>query len=319
MTPPPFVSVIIPNYNHADFLDERIQSVLSQTYQDFEIIILDDNSTDDSRDIIEKYRENPHVSHIVFNQQNSGSTFLQWCKGLQLARGEYIWIAESDDYCENIFLETCVKSIVAADVVMLHTVSKLVNQEGHPLNIVDISQHIPTGIYDGKEFIKKYLTIRNYIWNASAVIFKRIEALCINPVYTHFKSAGDHLFWINMAEQGRVSHISTPLNYFRQHSVKVTPAKYREGITHLETLQIVKYLKQQGLLEKHLEREVYKFYLCEINFYHYDTPQICKKVISEWRKSNYKLYFTLMPQIICREWFYMLFRRLELFVKQTKK
>lgn len=91
------VSVIIPNYCHARFLNRRIDSVLNQTYGDFEVIILDDCSSDNSRDIIETYRHHPRVSHIVYNEKNSGSTFIQWDKGFELAQGEYIWIAESDD------------------------------------------------------------------------------------------------------------------------------------------------------------------------------------------------------------------------------
>ena len=57
----PFISIIIPNYNHAPYLTERIESVLNQTYQNFEVIILDDCSTDNSREIIEKYANNPKV------------------------------------------------------------------------------------------------------------------------------------------------------------------------------------------------------------------------------------------------------------------
>ena len=104
------VSVIIPNYCHSKYLDERINSVLSQSYQNFEIIILDDCSPDGgaSRRVIEKYRSNPHVSHILYNDENSGSTFVQWNKGFSLAKGDYIWIAESDDSCDDRLLEALV-------------------------------------------------------------------------------------------------------------------------------------------------------------------------------------------------------------------
>ena len=97
----PLVSVIVPNYNYARYMDERMQSILNQTYQNFEIIILDDCSTDNSRKVIEKYRGNPHVVAIVYNKENSGSTFKQWNKGFSIAKGELIWIAEADDTCKR--------------------------------------------------------------------------------------------------------------------------------------------------------------------------------------------------------------------------
>lgn len=76
------VSVIVPNYNHALFLEQRIESILNQTFQDFEVIILDDCSTDNSKKIIEKYRTHPKVSKIIYNDVNSGNTFKQWNTGI---------------------------------------------------------------------------------------------------------------------------------------------------------------------------------------------------------------------------------------------
>ena len=73
----PKVSVVIPNYNHARFLTRRIETVLQQTFQDFEVILLDDCSTDDSRSILSKYAADPRV-RIEFNEKNSGSTFKLW-------------------------------------------------------------------------------------------------------------------------------------------------------------------------------------------------------------------------------------------------
>src|ERR1700756_5018477 len=99
----PTVSVIVPNYNHARFLPKRIDSILRQSFQDFELILLDDCSTDDSRSILSQHASDPRV-RIEFNQVNSGSPFKQWNRGVGLARGQYIWIAESDDYADERFL-----------------------------------------------------------------------------------------------------------------------------------------------------------------------------------------------------------------------
>lgn len=83
---------------------------MNQIFQDFELIILDDCSTDNSKEIIEMYRGNEKITQIIYNDANSGSTFLQWKKGIELAKGEYKWIAESDDYSHPQFLETVLKN-----------------------------------------------------------------------------------------------------------------------------------------------------------------------------------------------------------------
>lgn len=105
----PTVSVIVPNYCHAPYLEQRIESILQQTFQDFELILLDDCSTDGSREILERYRNHPKVSGIFYNERNSGSPFKQWKKGLSKATGDYVWIAESDDFSSPCFLERCVR------------------------------------------------------------------------------------------------------------------------------------------------------------------------------------------------------------------
>src|SRR6267378_3052037 len=106
----PTVSVIIPNYNHARFLRQRVDSVLRQTFQDFELILLDDCSSDESQAILREYAGDPRV-RIEFNEKNSGSTFKQWNKGARLARGKYVWIAESDDYADERLVERLVRAL----------------------------------------------------------------------------------------------------------------------------------------------------------------------------------------------------------------
>src|SRR5271166_5069327 len=103
----PTVTVVTPNYNYARYLPQRLDSILAQTYQDFELIILDNASTDNSREVIESYAKNPRV-RAIFNAENNGSTFKQWSLGLSHARGQYVWFAEADDYAEPSLLETLV-------------------------------------------------------------------------------------------------------------------------------------------------------------------------------------------------------------------
>ena len=96
--------MIIPNCNHARYLRKRIESIFAQTYQNFELILLDDCSNDNSRDILRAYTGDGRV-RTEFNTENSGTPFKQWNKGVGLAQGKYVWIAESDDYANPTFLE----------------------------------------------------------------------------------------------------------------------------------------------------------------------------------------------------------------------
>ncbi|MCB9276524.1 MAG: glycosyltransferase family 2 protein [Lewinellaceae bacterium] len=113
------------------FLRERLYSIINQTFQDLELIILDDASTDQSLEILAEYKNHPKVKHFIENPVNSGSPFIQWKKGIELAQGEYIWIAESDDYADLRFLEEAVPIFMEhaeTGIVCVH--STLVNDQG---------------------------------------------------------------------------------------------------------------------------------------------------------------------------------------------
>ena len=143
------VSVIIPSYNHSEYLDLRIQSVFNQTYDNTEIIILDDKSPDNSRDIIEQYRSYPKVVRILYNEENVGNTFRQWEKGIKLATGEWVWIAESDDWCEPTLLSELL-SIRSKKTVLSFCGSSAIR--GNKILFYSDHEYLAEGI-DGHEFI----------------------------------------------------------------------------------------------------------------------------------------------------------------------
>src|SRR6267154_2459789 len=177
-SPHPKVSIIVPNYNHARFLRQRVDSVLGQEYQDFELILLDDCSTDDSRAILSSYGGDPRV-RIEFNEANTGSTFKQWNKGVRLARGEYVWIAESDDYATPQLLEMLVSRLDAEPrAALCNCRSWRVSSDGEILGTLDsylrdLDANRWTADFwaDGREECEKYLVRRNTVLSASAVLF----------------------------------------------------------------------------------------------------------------------------------------------------
>ena len=238
----PTVSVIVPNYNHASFLNQRIDSILGQTYQDFELILLDDCSTDNSRDIMEHYRNDPHVSHIVYGESNSGSAFRQWDKGIALAKGEWIWVAESDDYCEPFFLERLMGEVASvSDCVLAYSATYWVDQQGQKL--WDTPHSDKVNIYSGHDFIRQKLAVCNSIANVSECIFRRDN---FHPAesdrYEQMRLCGDWFFYVLLAEQGSVVEVEEPLSYYRQHNSNISSEAEHRGLTFLEGADVLEYM-----------------------------------------------------------------------------
>lgn len=242
MNQPPKVSVIVPNYNHQAFLKERIDTILQQTYQDFELIILDDYSTDDSVNIIESYRDNEHVTHIVQNEHNSGSTFLQWDKGVSLARGEYIWIAESDDAAHPQFLSTLVEQLEKhPEAVVAYAHSLLVNEKGETVNDKRHARNDGAVIvYDSKRFTRWAMLSINELYNASMVVFRHSIYNKIDKSFQQYHLVGDWKFWMGVCLQGSVIEVCQMLNYFRVHSNKVTFKMAKAGTDWPEVASVLR-------------------------------------------------------------------------------
>jgi len=244
----PKVSIIVPNYNHSLFLEQRLKSIFDQTYQDYEVILLDDNSLDTSKEILFKYATHPKVSHFIVNEINSGSTFLQWKKGIDLASGKFIWIAESDDWCEPTLLETLIIRMDANINIVLGYVQSyyIVNNEIKWLS----RQGKLENILNGKEFIIQNLLEGNAIFNASMAVFRKMYYESISNEYTSFKFCGDWLFWAELASQGDVFISGKVLNYFRNHSMDVSNKAYSTGLNFIEELKtIFIFLDKQYILE----------------------------------------------------------------------
>lgn len=223
----PKVSVIVPVYNHDQFLTLRIESILNQSYQDFEIIILDDCSTDKSLSIINSYSSSK-IRHIITNQQNGGSTFKQWKKGIEKAKGEYIWIAESDDYCSSNFLKIAIDTFNADPLISLfYSKSEMIDKDGKFANNLDwwysdlhANKWHESHSNDSKMEILTYLSKKNTIVNASAVVFKNTSNILqiINEV-VNYKFCGDWMFWlIYLKSTDKLFYCTNTTNYFRTHT-----------------------------------------------------------------------------------------------------
>lgn len=244
----PTVSVIVPNYNHARFLRQRLDSVFGQTFQDFEVILLDDCSTDESRSILSQYESDPRV-RVEFNEKNSGSTFKQWKKGLSLARAKYVWIAESDDYAAPQLLERLV-AVLDADphLAYVYCRSRVVEEDGCLNGFVDSRlRNLNPGRWeadysaDGREECRSGFVYRNVTANASSVVFRKEVYEAVGGVDDSMRTSGDWKLWAAMALEGRVAYVSEPLNYYRFHAGTVR-GTVSDALTAAEQLEVICWL-----------------------------------------------------------------------------
>lgn len=288
----PLVSVIVPNYNHAQYLETRFNSILAQDYQNIEIIILDDNSTDDSLKIINKYKNNPLVSQLITSENNSGSTFKQWEKGIKQAKGDIIWIAESDDSCSPHLLSKLIEKYYKENAVLAFCRSSLIDELG---NVASTRfQNCFNGSFsmDGKQFIKNYLAYGNPIYNTSSVIFDKKAVLSINNSYTFLKGSGDRLLWILLSEKGNVSFLDENHNYFRIHGNNTTTSLNKRGINIKESKYIFDYMISQKLISLEQSRQIRKNKLWYILQQKFEDKNLEKKLLKLWG-ADYKFYTKL--------------------------
>jgi glycosyltransferase involved in cell wall biosynthesis len=248
----PKVSVVIPNYNHARYLRQRVGSVLEQTCQDFELILLDDCSTDDSRSILSLYAGNPRV-RIEFNEVNSGSTFKQWNKGVRLARGEYVWIAESDDYADPHLLEKLVSRLDSEpEAAFVYCRSRRLSEHGEldgfqDPYLPDVGQErwISDFWADGREECRNYLVRCNTVPNASAVVFRKSVYEYLGGADENLRLCGDWKLWASMAMTGKVLYVGEPLNYYRFHGAGISHRSRQNRSDIMEILQVISWIADQ--------------------------------------------------------------------------
>ena len=117
------ISVIVPNYNNANFLPSCLDSILCQTHSNLEIIVVDDGSTDNSKDVLRKYKDKDKRIQIIYNKHSGLSETRN--TGLRKAKGEYIGFIDSDDAIENDFYKKLYKNALHSNADITMTSTKL--------------------------------------------------------------------------------------------------------------------------------------------------------------------------------------------------
>ena len=244
------VSVIVPNYNYVRYIEKRIDSIVKQTYPIYELIILDDASTDGSAEVIEKKLAEVKAKYpelkvqFVRNEENSGKAMAAWKKGWELATGDYIWIAEADDLSGRKFLEEVMEGFRDPEVVLSYTESAIINSVGLMIapNFRWSRDKEKTGHYKtdytkgGRTEIEEIMAVRCTIPNVSAVVLKKKEIfLEYLEESLKFNQVGDWYFYLRVLENGKISYNHKSLNKFRVHKDSKT-GQSKKGWWHYQEI-----------------------------------------------------------------------------------
>ena len=285
MNDSPLASVILPNYNHAPYLQQRIESILQQTFSDFELILLDDCSTDNSREILQAYQHHPKVSHLVLNEHNSGSTFIQWERGIQLSRGTYIWIAESDDFADPTFLEQTTGELEKdRNAVLAFTGSQLVDAGGRAMALDwdRFPKNTPAvTTCSGRDYVWARMLYTNNVYNASMVVFRKSCYDRVPDTYRQLRYCGDWLFWAEIGLQGNMIRINRKLNYFRQHACRVSVSAEKKGLSFIEGSSVILSLSDKMNLSYYKRLIVSGHYRKRLLVEKSDDKAFCNRIIKE--------------------------------------
>ena len=249
----PKVSVIVPNFNHEKYLRQRLESVYGQSYDNFEVILLDDCSTDKSILILQEFAERyPTKTISSYNNVNSGGVFNQWKKGLELATGELVWIAESDDFCDQDFLLKLVPFFINEVVMLSFCRTDFVNETASETVWTSESYLVEFGAETWQSsFVKsahvlfsQFWSRRNIIANVSSAVFRKPSKQCLQflRVSEDFRVCGDWAFYMHIVRGGMVAYTPRTTNYYRQHSKNTSVSAHAADIFYIEHAKIAKLL-----------------------------------------------------------------------------
>jgi glycosyltransferase involved in cell wall biosynthesis len=223
----PRISVILPNYNYARYLKERVRSILRQTFRDLELLYLDDASTDNSNAVMQTFTADPRVRMHCFDQ-NSGKVYQRWNDGAKLATGDWLWFAGADDSAHPRFLERLL------EIADLHTGAGIVHCR--PMHI-DTDGQIVGLRYPGTDeevarlsrdhFNRGYqqiapLTSANYIFTASALLLRRDAFEALGGFDTRLWLCADWHLYLELLRTYDIAFTAEPLACYRFHRQTVT-------------------------------------------------------------------------------------------------
>lgn len=212
------VSVIMSVYNGEKYLKEAIDSILGQTYGNFELIIIDDGSTDRSRDIINSYSD--RRIRLIVNEANIGLT-RSLNRALEHACGEFIARHDSDDVSMPERFERQVAYLKShPDVAVVGTGAHIIDESGRMTSKLTAAENADSDISNSNTLIH------------STVMFRKSVITGLGGYDVTFRYAQDYDLWLRVSKQHRLANISDPLNQYRVHNGSISLSKVDEQLCY---------------------------------------------------------------------------------------
>lgn len=207
----PLVSVVMPTYNHAKFIGVSIESVMNQTYGNLELLIIDNYSNDNTRDIVSTYsNKDKRIKYILYN--NNGLIANSRNLGIEVSEGEYIAFLDSDDLWLASKIEMQIPLFVDPDVGLVYCNIDEIDKDGLLINVTRKSEN------RYREYVlPELLTGKLSIACSSVVIRKKCLNKFKSPFMLNRQGAEDCDLWLRMAENVKFSRVDKSLVYYRVH------------------------------------------------------------------------------------------------------
>jgi hypothetical protein len=218
------VSICVPSYNAARFLPAAIDSVLAQDFADFELVVSDDASADDTAAVLSRYAD-PRL-RVVRSEDRLGQAG-NWNRCVELARAEYVVLLHADDELLPGYLERAVAVLDADEQVRLvHCSVEHIDEAG---NLLFVQTLLDEDLVDGDCLILRRLLLEGCVINPAGVMVRRAAYERAGPFTDRIVWGVDWHMWIRVALQGAVAYLTEPLARYREHGQSGTSAVMASG------------------------------------------------------------------------------------------
>lgn len=313
----PKISVCIPTYNYARYIAQAIESVLNQRLTDFELIVLDDCSKDDTEEAVSRFLCDERVS-FEKNERNLGLVG-NWNKCLSAARGEYIKFVFADDMLASPEALGLMAGVLDSDpsVTLVASARHLIDSESR---VIGVASHFPPGfVAEGTDVINRCLKqYMNLIGEPSVVMFRRAD--CPMGFDKRYHQLIDMKMWFELLEKGRFAFIAQPLACFRIHPGQTTNenaaqlkniddrylllSEYsnkpysrinsiRRFYLAFDTLNLIRKFGMKGIVSREEARKKIREHCsCPRFYFNFIIYKLLRKLFKMGRKKERKLYGT---------------------------